>query len=153
MNKSLKERILSKIEMEPLSGCWLWSGGVGSDGYGKISVGTKTMQAHRLSYEVFKGNIGTMQVLHRCDVPCCVNPSHLFLGTNIDNVMDKIRKNRQSRKGGPSYGSKNYFSKLNEQDVLEIRKSLLSIEELAKKYGVTKHTVFNIKNRFSWKHI
>lgn len=85
----------SRIERIPESGCWLWTGLLSNVGYGKIGVGTKTESTHRHSYEMFIGEIPKgMQVLHRCDIRCCVNPNHLYLGTQSDNIRDMYAKGR-----------------------------------------------------------
>src|SRR3990167_3892348 len=84
---------------EPNTGCWLWTGATRYDGYGTRPWRGKTSaQAHRIAWEVFRGPIPDgLQVLHRCDVRCCVNPDHLFLGTQLDNMRDMIQKGRKGR--------------------------------------------------------
>jgi hypothetical protein len=82
---------------EALTGCWLWTGQLDKNGYGQYRTAkdSKWFKAHRVSYEVFKGAIPEdHHVLHKCDTPCCVNPTHLFTGTHQDNVHDCVRKNR-----------------------------------------------------------
>lgn len=82
------------------SGCWVWLGYVTKDGYGRTTDGGQMKYAHRLSYEKAIGPIpGGMCVCHKCDVRCCVNPDHLWLGTRAENATDRDRKGRQSRKG------------------------------------------------------
>ena len=86
------------MQPEPMTGCHLWIGGADPDGYGVISrQGRRGKQerAHRVAYELFVGPIPDgICVLHRCDTPACVNPEHLFLGTNLDNVRDRDAKGR-----------------------------------------------------------
>ncbi len=98
-----RARFESKIYPEPNSGCWLWDGGIGRGGYGRFAVGRKTLRAHRVSYELHVGAVprgeghhGTC-VLHKCDNPPCVNPAHLFLGTNSDNTADRHAKGRDAK--------------------------------------------------------
>ena len=94
------ERFESKYIPEPNSGCWLWSGSLrGSYDYGQFSLThTKPVPAHRFSYTTYRGDIPKgMLVLHTCDVPTCVNPDHLFLGTQDDNMRDKVNKGRQAK--------------------------------------------------------
>jgi hypothetical protein len=86
---------------EPNTGCLLWLGKVGTDGYGLFKVGGKRRAAHRVSYEIHKGPIPPgLWVLHRCDTPACVNPEHLFLGTHADNMRDMVAKGRMAGTGG-----------------------------------------------------
>lgn len=108
-NKGL-ERFWSNVEKT--ESCWLWTGAKSSAGYGQVRVDGITLYAHRLSYEMQNGPLGTgLVVLHSCDNPACVNPEHLSSGTQLDNVHDAINKGRAS-------GSK----KFSDEDVREIRK-------------------------------
>lgn len=78
------------IERVPFSGCWIWIASlVGNTGYGKVKYGGATYRAHRLFWELYVGPIPHgLLVLHSCDVKCCVNPNHLYIGTASDNVAD-----------------------------------------------------------------
>jgi len=88
------EELESKIERIPFSGCWLWTGALVS-GYGQKTENGKQQYTHRLSWELHRGHIPDgLYVLHRCDVRCCVNPDHLFLGTYSDNTLDAVAKGR-----------------------------------------------------------
>lgn len=94
---AIKERLSNKWTPEPFSGCWLWTGTVTSNGYAKIHFSNprRSESAHRVSWELYRYAIPKgLNVLHRCDVRCCVNPAHLFLGTMVDNAQDCIRKGR-----------------------------------------------------------
>lgn len=80
---------------EPNTGCWLWAENVNRDGYGKFYDGTRTVLAHRYSFSLTHPQFDvTKCVLHTCDIPGCVNPDHLYLGTVLDNNNDKARRNR-----------------------------------------------------------
>ncbi|MBK8772145.1 MAG: HNH endonuclease [Rhizobiales bacterium] len=78
------------------TGCWIFSGKPGQDGYGKLKVRGKTVRAHRHYYTVYVGPIPSgLWVLHRCDTPMCVNPRHLYVGTQLDNEHDKDARGRR----------------------------------------------------------
>src|SRR5690348_11100206 len=98
---------------------WLWRGGIDRLGYGTTKG--KHPKAHRLAWELFNGPIPDgMNVLHKCDVRNCVNPDHLFIGTQLDNMRDMVSKGRWRPSGvmGESHGN----SKLSEADVTEMRR-------------------------------
>lgn len=77
------------------SGCWIWMGSVSSNGYGNYKIKNKQIKPHRLSYELFIDEIDKgLQVCHKCDIKVCVNPNHLFIGTQKDNIQDAVKKKR-----------------------------------------------------------
>lgn len=133
---------------EPNSGCWLWTGAVGSGGYGQLWMHGRLTLAHRVSYEIFvqKPDPGTA-VCHTCDNRLCVNPAHLFLGTRADNSADMVAKNRQSK------GEQRHNSKISPITVRAILASSLSDTEWAAKLGVTKGTINHIRHRRNWRHV
>lgn len=137
---------------EPNSGCWLWLGFLNEDGYGYIRHHAKQMGAHRYSYMRFNGPIPEgMYVCHTCDVPSCVNPDHLFLGTQTDNMRDMERKGRGKKASGEAH-SKTY---LTEQDVRRIREMLTTMRQLdvSRETGINISTIHNIKRRRTWAHV
>lgn len=87
-------RFLDKVKINPENQCWEWQACKCKDGYGQFSLKSKQWKAHRLSYLLFKGSLKDLFVLHKCDVTCCVNPDHLFLGTGTDNMQDMVNKSR-----------------------------------------------------------
>ena len=95
-----ERRFFEKVEVSGHRGtCWLWKAGVNTYGYGrfrlKVNGGWKQIAAHRLMYEFVYGEIPEgMNVLHKCDTPLCVNPEHLFLGDQQDNIQDAMSKGR-----------------------------------------------------------
>ncbi len=120
-----------------LFGCWKWIGCIGQDGYGKIRIGNRHMRAHRVVWELTQGEIlDGLCVCHRCDNPPCVNPAHLFLGTNIDNVRDREKKDRNNHVVGESHPQ----HKLTDVQVDEIRTRYanggITMQALADQFGV-----------------
>ena len=97
--KPIKERFEAKVNrLDHPSGCWSWTGAKQPVGYGNFSIDGTIHQAHRVSYELYKGTIPKgLYVLHQCDNPNCVNPEHLFLGTCKDNMRDMWAKGRQAK--------------------------------------------------------
>ena len=93
--KTRKELLYAKFILKAKKECWMWTGYRTPDGYGRIQINYKRIKAHRLSWEVHNGSIPEgLFVLHKCDVRDCVNPNHLFLGTQKDNIHDAIKKGR-----------------------------------------------------------
>ena len=148
MNR-VEDRFWSKVDKS--GDCWIWTAATDGRGYGKLGVDKKPLRAHRLSYQFAFGDIPEgLCVLHKCDIPICVNPNHLFLGTQADNMLDKTRKGRQQR------GIMHPSAKLSENDVLNIRKlSSDGIRNfiLAKLFEVHFATVSDIVLRRTWRHI
>jgi len=149
---TLPERILSYSRVMP-SGCVEWTGYRDPNGYGRINIpGAPAALAHRVSFSLNCHEITSEDhVLHRCDNPPCINPSHLFIGTQADNNADMKRKGRMNP--GLVHGESHGGSKLKSEDVLQIRASEKSPNELAKIYGVSRRQIRDVKARKSWKHI
>lgn len=155
---NIKKRFYNKVLPEPNTGCWLWTAYTDKQmGYGWFRVTSKQRMspAHRVSWILNIGKIpASLFVLHKCDVPSCVNPAHLFLGTQQDNVSDCISKGRFR----PMYkGEEHYNSKLTEELVLKIRAlyktNSFSQSALAKKFKISKSAVKHVLKNRSWKHI
>lgn len=140
----------------PNTGCWWWLGAVQRKGYGHIGRGGRgagNVICSRLSYEMHHGVApGEMFVCHSCDNPLCVNPEHLFLGTNTDNMRDCSAKGRISR--GPGFRGEGHFAaKLTEEAVRSIRASGELGVVLARRYGVYPTLISMVRNRKIWTHV
>jgi hypothetical protein len=139
-------------KVQKTDSCWFWTGCVDKCGYGQITIQYKMYKAHRVSWEMHCSDIPKgLLVCHHCDNPGCVNPEHLFLGTQKTNADDMVAKNRSLT------GSKNHQSVLTEEDVLEI-KALLATKEysypqIAAKFNVTVPLIWQIKDNRAWKHV
>lgn len=133
------------------SGCLLWTGTKDKDGYGRRGARIGEKRAHRYAYAAAHGPIPEgMIVRHSCDTPACCNPAHMVLGTQADNIGDKVLRDRQAR--GGSVGK----SKLTEDMVREIRSlhaSGMTQKDISDKFPVTQSSVSLIIKRKQWKHI
>ena len=149
----LEERFWSKVDVSSDNSCWNWKAGINSEGYGWFWKEKRPHIASRISWELKFGPVPeNMIVCHTCDNTKCVNPSHLWLGTDQDNTDDKIKKGRDVTFKGEQHG----MAKLSEKQILEIRKELgtgKSGYKIAKEYNVTRNLIYSIKHRRLWKHI
>lgn len=138
-------------------GCWEWTGGLFSNGYGKFNSGEKTVYAHRFAWERHKGSIPSgLNVCHRCDNRLCVRPDHLFIGTQKDNVADMMRKGRARR--GCLKGSAIGNSILTEGQVALMRSKYRHDRrgdgvKAAVEFGVHTTTVSKILRGEAWSHL
>ena len=148
--RTLKERFNERF-VKQNNGCWLWTAGkIGK--YGSIKNGEKREVSHRISWKIYKGEIPTgMFVCHRCDVTLCVNPEHLFLGTQKDNIVDAVSKNRMAK--GEEPGS----AKLKEKQVIELLKNYTGKlgEQVfyARTFGVGRCVIWRIINGITWRYL
>lgn len=167
-NYTDKTRFLAKFKQGSPDECWEWKGAKITSGYGLAWAERKKITAHRLSYQIFKGEIPkSLCVCHACDNPLCVNPNHLWLGTHKDNMQDcfkkgKLNKSNKSKNKGQkcffwdkhlNIGEKNNNAKLTEEQVRIIRSSNLKLKELAKIYETTTSAIWQVKKFKTWKHI
>lgn len=153
INGSLKESFMNKFKPDFWTGCWLWTASTDQKGYGHLRHGGKDFKAHRLSYEYHIGPIpegegfhGTC-VMHKCDNPSCVNPDHLELGSNLDNIMDMRAKDRDSK------GESRYNAKLTAEDVIKIINDPRDNGQIARDYPVNRKQISRIKLGLRWRHI
>lgn len=123
-------------------GCWLWVGARNKNGYGVFRVAGKNVLAHRFMYELMQGELAGYHVCHSCDNPQCVNPEHMFLGTDADNHTDKAKKLRGGRA-------------LTGEQVKEIKQLVSSgiiLQDIAEQFGVSRKSVQRIKNGQYWRY-
>lgn len=135
------------------TGCWLWTGSLVGGGYGRFGVDGEDKIAHRYSWELHNGPIPKgLNALHKCDTPACINPDHLFIGTQKDNMQDCVKKGRYV---APT-GERNAQSKLKNEDVIKIRKLRkqgLTCEALGGEFDVSGSTICQVCNNKAWKHV
>lgn len=155
------KRFFSKVNIpeENLFDCWEWTAYKTTKGYGQFTFKNKEHKAHRISYLIWNKKFPTNFACHSCDNRLCVNPLHLWDGTNQQNIQDMVNKNRLVNKCFVK-GSNHSNSKLTEEDVLAIRNEynrksykVSNKNELAAKYGVEPCNITRIISRKSWSHI
>lgn len=149
---NLQQRLIQNSSINKQTGCWIWEQKKRINGYGCISVNNKTYFAHRISAVVFKNfDINSnLFVLHKCDNHECINPEHLFIGTQKDNIQDMIQKGRCSNRKGEL----NNRAKLLKEDILLIRKlyknNIYSQHKLAKRFNITQQHISRIITNKTW---
>lgn len=150
-------------------GCWEWTGARKRTGYGHFGLKGRTQIAHRISWRMHHGEIpDDLCVLHRCDNPPCVNPEHLWLGTQADNVRDMETKGRKRAASGNRNGSRLHpesrprgvavaISRMTADSVREARQRYTlggeTIAGLSRSFGVGETTIRNIVKNRTWRHI
>jgi hypothetical protein len=142
------------VSYPELSPCWIWGGNRNRSGHGTMTINYKIIGVHRYSYELHNGPIPDgLFVLHKCDNPPCVNPDHLFVGTQADNVEDSKRKGRRAK------GSRMWKATLTDDQVRLIRSRYVrwskenGFAAIARDLGVDKQAVRSAALGLSWSHL
>lgn len=157
-----EERFMRFVYPEPNSGCWLWDGSTRVGGYGSFYMNGILLGAHRASYLLFVGDLPARDghhgicVCHKCDNRACVNPDHLFLGTQAENMRDAIAKGRRTAGPPVSRGESCASAKLTARDVEYIREARDRGEKLtvlAAKFGVSISLISMVHSRRVWAHV
>ncbi len=146
---TLEQRFWSKVNKNTDTGCWEWTAFKNKSGYGMFTVSSSLRTyAHRIAAKLDGRDPTGMSVCHSCDNPSCVNPAHLFLGTQQDNVDDMRAKGRANYSKPPSSQRK-----LTDDQVREIRVSKISSRALAKHYAVSQGAIQQIKKYNTYKDL
>ncbi|BAO82900.1 external origin protein [Serpentinimonas maccroryi] len=148
--RPLSERFWKKVEKRSPDECWPWIGSIDTRGYGNIGAdGDKPLRrAHRVAYELCVAPIPEVLVVcHVCDNRACVNPQHLFVATQRENVLDMVRKGRRQ---WPS-GELHRWAKLSTADVVAIRDDTRAPRLIRAQYGIGQTTLYQIKRRETWR--
>lgn len=130
--------------------CWLWMGARDNKGYGVIMVNGKLTRSHRYAYEAGIGPIPKdLHVLHDCDNPPCVNPSHLRIGTNSDNVKDRVKRGRtHDHSGEKASNAKLSFYKA--EQIRNLRARGAKVKDIAKEFGVGRNQIWRVVSGRLW---
>lgn len=155
-NRTPLEYLLQNVEYDEYTGCWNWIGNMFQGGYGQFKhrkfLGKITgINASRASWLIHNGHLdSSLFVLHKCDNRRCVNPTHLYIGTQKENMEDCVLKQRINK------GVDRPQSKLTEENIREIkdlRKRHFSYRYIAKKYNVTPSAIFSAAKGIAWSHV
>lgn len=156
-------RFRSKYRVDKDTGCWNWNRPHPDHGYGQFNLDGKTLRAHRVSWIIHNGTIPDgLCVLHKCDNPRCVNPSHLFLGTHSDNMIDMWKKGRQSPNSmppdqGPQDGENNNNAVLTESLVREMKRlykpRVFTYKMIAEMFSLPYMTVYCAVRGINWSNV
>jgi hypothetical protein len=163
MTQQLKNKIWSRFwsKVDATNTCWLWTASVhhtplqwmhkGDFPYGRFGIGPEVFKAHRVAYELVVGPIPQgLWVLHKCDNPRCVRPSHLFLGNHATNMADVAAKKRAP------HGTNHQYAKLTNADVKSIRKMRtqgVKNKDIAKYFGICEATASTTARCLAWTHV
>ena len=144
-NKDSAWRFWSKVDRSNTNGCWPWTSSKDKDGYGVFRYNARKIMAHRIAYLFTYGYLPTnARICHTCDNPGCCNPNHLFFGSDSDNIIDCIVKNKHSN------------CKLKADQIMPIKNAILNgatVKDVALCYNVSQTTIYYILNGTTWWYI
>ena len=151
---TFQERFWSKVDVRDPNDCWLWIASKTTHGYGFFRSRSSNLGAHRVAYELTTACEIPPGVLlcHRCDTPACCNPSHLFEGSQADNMRDASRKGRIVSLNGEAKGAARGNGKLDAATVALIRASTASHRSLARQFNIARGYVSHIRAGRRWSH-
>ena len=150
--ETMAARFWPKVERRGDGECWSWLATLNHSGYGMIRNGAAMALAHRVAWVMEHGEVpDDLHVLHDCDTRRCVNVAHLRLGTNADNVRDKVERGRSSFPQPKKRGERHPMAKLTADQVDEIRQSTEVGRRLAEQFGVSPATICNIRKGKVWR--
>lgn len=146
-SRTADERLREGVMVDPNSGCWLWTGAINDEGYGATQLGGAWMVAHRASYIVFVGDIPhDALVCHKCDVPACINPSHLFIGNQQANITDMESKARRK-------WAKNVLTLEQVREIRAMHADSVPIREITRRFPIKRPAIRKVVTRKSYKHV
>lgn len=152
--KTFEQRFWAKVDKTPGHGpdgdCWVWTAYTSRLGYGRIRFQKTIITAHRISYWIQNPTwklSSSLSVCHACDTPACVNPKHLWLGTQADNMKDCKGKGRKER------GERHASARLTENQIIAIRQDSRIQKQIASDYGMGRTIISNIKSKNKWAHV
>lgn len=159
----LRERFYALVDVHGPDDCWEWLGCRTPLGYGHFGVRREDgkwapRKAHRIALELEGVDLAGLQANHHCDNPGCVNPRHLYAGTQVDNMEDQRRRGRRPESRPPrNFGETNGAARLTAEQVAEIRRLRAAGRrakgDLDQQFGVNRRTINKIVNRETWAHV
>ena len=167
MRQSAPDRLAAGLLRNPTTGCLEWQGAKDTSGYGMLRVHGRQWKTHRYAWVLANGPIpDDMQVLHHCDNPPCGDPTHLFIGTNLENMQDCARKGRRAS-GDESVlrkypelakrGTESHFCTTSEETARAIKRDIdagiRTKADIARAHGVRYQVVYSIAKGYAWKHL
>lgn len=146
----LKEQVINSVSHSGSTDCWIWNQKVSrKEGRARLTIGRTATNAARAVYVLFKKEpVGTQYVCHNCDNVLCVNPAHLWLGKQSDNMTDMVSKGRANRPAG----SRNPNSKITEEIVKYIRSCRKPVRDLTEELKLSRSQIYSILRGDSWEH-